>query len=216
TGRPHCRLDRPLDPGPGLRVPAGHGQRGCRPRPAPGRRVLLAVAGTPAGALPRRPPARTAGGRAARLGPAGDASDRAAQGTAPPDAPAVRPQLPALPARPGGLHAGECERCVPAGAGRGTRRAHGAAAAAVVRLPRRQEHRQHAAGHAVDQFGPRPFVCLGWFVYAGVYLAFALATTAWQVWVFFLAYGLIIGLIEPAERALVANLVGGERKGLAY
>jgi MFS family permease len=53
-------------------------------------------------------------------------------------------------------------------------------------------------------------------VYAGVYLAFALATTAWQAWAFFLAYGLVIGLIEPAERTLVANLVGGERKGLAY
>jgi MFS family permease len=36
------------------------------------------------------------------------------------------------------------------------------------------------------------------------------------VWAFFLAYGLVIGLIEPAERTLVANLVGGERKGLAY
>jgi MFS family permease len=71
-------------------------------------------------------------------------------------------------------------------------------------------------GRAVDQFGPRPFVFLGWFVYAGVYLAFALATTAWEAWAFFLAYGLVIGLIEPAERTLVANLVGGERKGLAY
>jgi MFS family permease len=68
----------------------------------------------------------------------------------------------------------------------------------------------------VDQFGPRPFVFLGWFVYAGVYLAFALATTAWEAWAIFLAYGLVIGLIEPAERTLVANLVGGERKGLAY
>jgi MFS family permease len=68
----------------------------------------------------------------------------------------------------------------------------------------------------VDQFGSRPFVFLGWFVYAGVYLAFALATTAWQAWAFFVAYGLVIGLIEPAERTLVANLVGGERKGLAY
>jgi MFS family permease len=71
-------------------------------------------------------------------------------------------------------------------------------------------------GRAVDQFGPRPFVFLGWFVYAGVYLAFALATTAWEAWAFFLAYGLVFGLIEPAERTLVANLVGGERKGLAY
>jgi MFS family permease len=71
-------------------------------------------------------------------------------------------------------------------------------------------------GRAVDHFGPRPFVFLGWFGYAAVYLAFALATAAWEAWAFFLAYGLVIGLIEPAERTLVANLVGGERKGLAY
>jgi MFS family permease len=71
-------------------------------------------------------------------------------------------------------------------------------------------------GRAVDHFGPRPFMFLGWLVFAATYLAFALATVAWQVWVFFLAYGLVIGLIEPAERTLVANLVGGERKGLAY
>jgi MFS family permease len=57
---------------------------------------------------------------------------------------------------------------------------------------------------------------LGWLVFAATYLAFALATAAWQVWAFFVAYGLVVGLIEPAERTLVANLVGGERKGLAY
>ena len=71
-------------------------------------------------------------------------------------------------------------------------------------------------GRAVDQFGPRPFIFVGWLVFAGTYLAFALATAAWQVWAFFMAYGLVIGLIEPAERTLVANLAGGERKGLAY
>lgn len=71
-------------------------------------------------------------------------------------------------------------------------------------------------GWAVDQFGPRPFMFLGWLVFALVYLAFALATAAWQVWAFFLVYGGVIGLIEPAERTLVANLAGSERKGLAY
>lgn len=71
-------------------------------------------------------------------------------------------------------------------------------------------------GRAVDRFGPRPFIFLGWFVYAGVYLAFGLATTAWEAWAFFLAYALFYGLTEPAEKTLVANLVGSERKGLAY
>jgi MFS family permease len=53
-------------------------------------------------------------------------------------------------------------------------------------------------------------------MYAGVYLAFALATTAWQAWGFFLVYALFYGLTEPAEKTLVANLVGNQRKGLAY
>src|SRR5436309_8278057 len=63
---------------------------------------------------------------------------------------------------------------------------------------------------------PRPFIFLGWLLYAGVYLAFALATTAWEAWAFFLAYALYYGLTEPAEKTLVADLVGSERKGLAY
>lgn len=71
-------------------------------------------------------------------------------------------------------------------------------------------------GRAVDRFGPRPFLYLGWLVYAGVYLAFALATTAWEAWAFFLSYALFYGLTEPAEKTFVANLVGTERKGLAY
>jgi MFS family permease len=71
-------------------------------------------------------------------------------------------------------------------------------------------------GRAVDKSGPRPFIFLGWLVYAGVYLAFALATTAWEAWAFFLAYAVFYGLTEPAEKTLVANLAGSEHKGLAY
>ncbi|MSR56907.1 MAG: MFS transporter [Planctomycetaceae bacterium] len=71
-------------------------------------------------------------------------------------------------------------------------------------------------GRAVDKFGPRPFIFLGWLVYAGVYLAFALAKSAWEAWACFLCYALFFGLTEPAEKTLVANLVESERKGLAY
>jgi len=71
-------------------------------------------------------------------------------------------------------------------------------------------------GRAVDRFGPRPFIYLGWFVYAGVYIVFGLATTAWEAWALFLIYALFYGLTEPAEKAMVAILVGPERKGLAY
>jgi len=45
---------------------------------------------------------------------------------------------------------------------------------------------------------------------------FGLATAAWEAWTLFLCYALFYGLTEPAEKTLVANLVGNERKGLAY
>jgi MFS family permease len=71
-------------------------------------------------------------------------------------------------------------------------------------------------GRAIDRVGARPCLFVGWLAFAAVYLAFGLATGAWETWAFFVAYGLVIGLVEPAERALVADLVGTERKGLAY
>lgn len=71
-------------------------------------------------------------------------------------------------------------------------------------------------GRAVDTFGPKRFILGGWLIYVGVYLAFALATAAWQAWVIFLIYALFYGLTEPSEKKLVADLVGGERKGRAY
>ena len=71
-------------------------------------------------------------------------------------------------------------------------------------------------GYGVDRFGPRPFLCVGWLVFAAVYVAFGLASTAWEAWAYFLSYALFYGLTEPAEKTLVANLVGSERKGLAY
>jgi MFS family permease len=71
-------------------------------------------------------------------------------------------------------------------------------------------------GRAVDYVGPRPLLCLGWLVHAGVYLAFAVATDPWHAWLFFLSYALFYGLTEPSEKTLVTRLVGSERKGLAF
>jgi MFS family permease len=71
-------------------------------------------------------------------------------------------------------------------------------------------------GRAVDKFSPKPFIFVGWLVYGVVYIAFGLATTAWGAWALFLCYALFYGLTEPAEKTLVAILVGAERKGLAY
>lgn len=71
-------------------------------------------------------------------------------------------------------------------------------------------------GRLVDRIGPRLPLLVGWFLYAAVYVAFALATRAWHAWVFFLVYAIFYALTEPAEKTLVANLVGPERKGLAF
>ena len=71
-------------------------------------------------------------------------------------------------------------------------------------------------GAGVDRYGPKPFILLGWLVYAVIYLCFGLAVNAWQVWVIFLCYSLFYGLTEPAEKTLVAALAGPERKGLAF
>jgi MFS family permease len=71
-------------------------------------------------------------------------------------------------------------------------------------------------GRVVDRIGPRPLLFLGWLTYVGNYLAFAMATTAGESWLVFLTYALYYGLTEPAEKTLVADLAGSERKGLAY
>jgi MFS family permease len=72
------------------------------------------------------------------------------------------------------------------------------------------------AGRAVDRVGARPLIFAGWLVYGLIYLAFAAATSPIQGWLFFMAYGVFHALTEPAERAMVANLVGAQQKGLAY
>jgi MFS family permease len=72
------------------------------------------------------------------------------------------------------------------------------------------------AGRAADRLGPRPLILVGWGVYALIYLAFGVATSAWHVWALFLGYSLFYALTEPAEKAMIADLVGGERKGLAF
>jgi len=71
-------------------------------------------------------------------------------------------------------------------------------------------------GRLVDRFGGRLPLAIGWLMYAAIYIAFALAASAWQAWTIFMLYGIYYALTEPAEKTLVANLVGGERKGLAF
>jgi len=45
---------------------------------------------------------------------------------------------------------------------------------------------------------------------------FAFASSAAEVWVLFLVYGLYFGLVEGSEKALVADLARPEQRGTAY
>jgi len=71
-------------------------------------------------------------------------------------------------------------------------------------------------GGVIDRIGCRVSLFVGWLSFAAIYLAYGMIVESWHVWFCFVGYGLVFGLIEPAERAMVAHLVGVERKGLAY
>ncbi|MDB4915062.1 MAG: major facilitator superfamily 1 [Gemmatimonadetes bacterium] len=71
-------------------------------------------------------------------------------------------------------------------------------------------------GALSDRIGRRPTLVAGWLLYAAVYLGFARATSAWQAWALFGAYGIFFGLTEGSERALIADLVVPERRGTAF
>ncbi|MFC2006119.1 MFS transporter [Chloroflexota bacterium] len=67
-----------------------------------------------------------------------------------------------------------------------------------------------------DRLGRRWVITLGWFVYALVYLGFALASNIRQVWLLFACYGIYYGVVEGVARAFVADLVAEEKRGTAY
>lgn len=71
-------------------------------------------------------------------------------------------------------------------------------------------------GALSDRLGRKPLILAGWAVYAAVYLGFGRATETWHAWALFLAYGMFFGLTEGTEAAMVADLVGRDRRGTAY
>jgi MFS family permease len=71
-------------------------------------------------------------------------------------------------------------------------------------------------GALSDRVGRRRAILLGWGVYAIAYAGFAVAGSPLQVAVLFAFYGLFHALTEGAERALVADLAGGETRGRAF
>lgn len=71
-------------------------------------------------------------------------------------------------------------------------------------------------GDLSDRLGRKRLIVSGWVLYAAVYAGFAFVDNAWSVWILFLIYGIYFGLVEGAEKALVADLVRPEQRGTAY
>ncbi|HYJ88542.1 MAG TPA: MFS transporter [Pyrinomonadaceae bacterium] len=71
-------------------------------------------------------------------------------------------------------------------------------------------------GHLSDILGRRRLIVSGWILYAAVYGGFAFVSNAISVWILFVVYGVYFGLVEGAEKALVADLVKPEQRGTAY
>jgi MFS family permease len=71
-------------------------------------------------------------------------------------------------------------------------------------------------GALSDRLGRRPLIVAGWALYALVYLGFARAAAEWHAWALFAVYGVFFGLTEGSEKALVADLVHGARRGTAF
>jgi len=72
------------------------------------------------------------------------------------------------------------------------------------------------AGSLSDRIGRRRLIIGAWVVYAVIYLGFAFARSAWQVWALYVAYGLYYGMGYGTANALVADLVPENLRGTAY
>jgi MFS-type transporter involved in bile tolerance (Atg22 family) len=61
-----------------------------------------------------------------------------------------------------------------------------------------------------------PLVAAGWLWYALLYVGFGHATSTREIWLLFIAYGLVFGLTEGSEKALIADLAPADRRGTAF
>lgn len=71
-------------------------------------------------------------------------------------------------------------------------------------------------GTLSDRVGRTPLMLGGWVLYAMVYAGFAFASASWHAWALFAIYGLVFGLTEGTEKALVADLVPAGVRGRAF
>ncbi|MFC1953275.1 MFS transporter [Chloroflexota bacterium] len=67
-----------------------------------------------------------------------------------------------------------------------------------------------------DKLGRRRVLIIGWFLYALVYLGFAVSSSLWQIWFLFAGYGIYYGIAQGVARAFVADLAPADKRGTAY
>jgi len=72
------------------------------------------------------------------------------------------------------------------------------------------------AGALSDRVGRRRVIVGGWLAYAVIYLGFALVKTGWQAWAMYALYGVYYGLAYGTTKAMVADIVRPELRGMAY
>jgi MFS family permease len=72
------------------------------------------------------------------------------------------------------------------------------------------------AGWLSDRIGRKNLILSGLFVYALVYLGFALATRSYHAWLLFAVYGVYYGLTNGTMRSHVADLVAEDKRATAY
>jgi MFS family permease len=72
------------------------------------------------------------------------------------------------------------------------------------------------AGALSDRIGRRKVIIGGWLAYATIYFGFALSRQGWQIWTFYVLYGIYYGLAYGTTKAMVADLVPTDLRGTAY
>lgn len=73
-----------------------------------------------------------------------------------------------------------------------------------------------AGGALADRIGRRASIRLGWLTYAGIYIGFASAGPLPVLVALFVLYAAYHGLVDGAEKALIADIVPAESRGTAY
>jgi MFS family permease len=73
----------------------------------------------------------------------------------------------------------------------------------------------YPAGICSDRLGRKGVLVIGFFLFGGIYLAFAQAGSAGVLWLLFPAYGVYLGLTDGVSKALVVDLTSSQERGAA-